>query len=409
MNYRTALIKRAVEQVGMFPFVMLGKLAGKIFKLSTKHKVFLFYSWADIGGSIQVNIDIVNAIKDARPLIIFSKKPRDNKFRDRFNIEGVRVWDIHKYIDNKAYHFVNFFFRGLISSWINEVDNPVIFGGECMFLYKILPHVKKQTITAELNHWHGWFNYTQQFVKDIDYRIFSTPQIKRDCEEQYRQNGVPDKYLQNLYFIDNMIEIPPFREVHNKKLEVIFVGRGSRQKRPDLAARIAQVMGEAGKNVHFSFVGDVEEFIPESARPYCTLYGSIADKAKLSELYYQSDVLLLTSMYEGLPIVIMEMMARGRVVVSTAIDGIPDYVKHMENGFLIREKDDEKIVEKGVEYINMLIDDAALKKRLSEQIYRDAIAHFAGDKFRNTYRTMLLQTMPGLVNDDDKIDLQSCR
>src|SRR5690606_38701081 len=103
---RAAIIKRNLELAGMFPFVLLGRLAGKLFKLKTKHVVFLFYPCGEIGGSIQVNADIANCIKDVKPLIIFSKKPKNNLFRDRFDIEGVRVIDLHKYIDNKLYHFV---------------------------------------------------------------------------------------------------------------------------------------------------------------------------------------------------------------------------------------------------------------------------------------------------------------
>jgi len=397
MNYRAALIKRNAELIGMYPFVLLGKIFGKLIKLKTKHSIFLFYSWADIGGSTQVNIDIANCIKDAKPIIFFSKKPKNNQFRDRFNIEGIRVIDIHKYIDNKWYHFVNFFFRGLISSWINSVDNPVIFGGECMFLYKMLPHVKKETITLELNHYKAWFNYTQQFVKDIDYRIFSTPQIKRDVEEQYRTNGVPEEYFKNLYFIDNTIEIPPHMPLNNPVLEVLFVGRGSPQKRVYLAAQIARKMGELKKNARFTFVGDVEKFIPEDAKQYCILLGSIRDKNVLNDLYTSSDVLLLTSLYEGLPIVVMEMMARGRIVMSTAIDGIPDYIKHMENGFLLTEKDEEKIVLQGVEYLNLILEDNELKKKLGQNSYRDAIEHFGGDKFCRTYRSLLLQNLPASI------------
>jgi len=391
MNYRTALLKRNIELAGMFPFVLLGKIAGKLFKLKTRHTLFLFYSWADIGGSIQVNIDITNCVKDAKPVIFFTKKPHNNQFRERFDIEGIRIIDIYKYIDNKFFHFINFFFRGLIASWINEVENPVVFGGECMFFYKVLPHVKKETVTAELNHYKAWFNYSQQFVKDIDYRIFSTPQIKRDADTQYRANGVPVAYFKNLYFIDNAIEIPPYIPVNNAALEVLFVGRGAPQKRVHLVAEIARKMKEAKKNIRFTLVGDVEKFIPADAKEYCRLFGSVSDKNVLNELYIQSDVLLLTSLYEGLPIVVMEMMARGKVVVSTAVDGIPDYIKHMENGLLITEKEEEKIVLQGVAFFNLLLENNELKEKLGKQSYKDAVAHFGKNKFCNTYRSILLK------------------
>ena len=59
----------------------------------------------------------------------------------------------------------------------------------------------------------------------------------------------------------------------------------------------------------------------------------------------------------------METMARGKVVVSTAVDGIPDYITHKENGLLITETDEEKIIDAGIELLELLITDPGLKKR----------------------------------------------
>ncbi len=389
MTYRTAILKRNCELVCMFPFVLLGKLAGILFPLKTKHSTFLFFSSADIGGSIKVNADIVNCIKDQKPLIIFSKKPRNNEFLPLFNIEGVRIIDLHSYIDNKWYHFVNFFYRGVIAAWINKNEKPVVFGGECLFFYKIIPHIKKEAKTIELCHLNTWFNFSQAFIKDIDARIFSTPKIKRDVEKQYRDNNLPAQFYERLHFTDNKIEIPPLQEIANPLLEVVYVGRGAPQKRVHLIAEIAKRMKENNRPVHFSFVGDVEEIIPESTRQFCTLYGNINDAVTLNNIYQQSDVLLLTSLYEGLPIAIMEMMARGKVIISTAVDGIPDYITHKENGLLITATDEDKIVESAISLLELLIADKELKKTIGQHSHAYAVAHFSGENFCNFYQKML--------------------
>lgn len=386
MNYKTAILKRNIELAGMFPFVLLGKIAGRIFKLKTRHRIFLFFPWADIGGSIKVNADIATCIKNERPLIIFTKKPRNNEFRHLFEIEGVRVLDIHKYVDNKALHFLNFFFRGVLASWINAVENPVVFGGESMYFYKIVPHVKKETRVVELCHLNNWFNFSQSFIKYIDFRIFSSPQIKRDMENLYKKSNVPVKYYQQLYFVDNMIEVPELVEVKNDKLEVVFVGRGAAQKRVHLIAAIAKRLHEAGSNVHFSFVGDVEEIVPDDVKQYCTLYGNVKDKNRVSEIYQKSDVLILTSLFEGLPIVVMEMMARGKVILSTAVGGIPDYIEGNKNGLLITETNEDDIVAKGVEKIQLLIENEPLRKQLGIEAYAYAKNHFSGEVFCKTYK-----------------------
>ena len=231
MTYKAAKRKLQMEMIGMFPFVLAGKLAGYLFSLKTKHNVFLFFPNADIGGSPQVNIDLANCIRNKKPLIIFSKKAGNNLFREKYQIEGVRVLDIHKYIDNKIFHFLNFFFRGVLSVWINKQKNAVVFGGECIFFYKVIPHLKQQVHCAELCHLPTWLPYSIGFIDRINCRVFSTAYLKKQVEDQYRQNNLSAVYYTKLFFIDNAIDIPEYKPASNDVLQVYFIGRGAAQKR----------------------------------------------------------------------------------------------------------------------------------------------------------------------------------
>jgi len=390
MTYKAAVIKRNIELVIMFPFVVLGKLAGTIFPLKPQRNVFLFFPASDIGGSVKVNADITECIKDQKPVIIFSKKPMNNQFRSLFEIEGVRIIDLHKYVDYKIYHFVNFFFRGVLAAWINKSDQPVIFGGESIFFYKMLPHVRKDTRKIELCHLNTWINYSLAFAKYIDFRIFSTPKIKRDVEELYDRNHLPQSFFKKLIFIDNKVDIPPFTETTNNILQVLYVGRGAPQKRVHLIIEIAKEMQRANDAVHFSFVGDVEALVPVDVREYLTLHGNVGNEKELHDIYMRSDVLILTSAYEGLPIVIMDMMARGKIVISTAVDGIPDYISHFDNGLLITETEETKIIQQGIELLRLLIAKPDLKGKIEKQSYQYAREHFSGETFCQSYRKLLL-------------------
>lgn len=49
---------------------------------------------------------------------------------------------------------------------------------------------------------------------------------------------------------------------------------------------------------------------------------------------------------DGMPTVVVEAMASGTQVVGTAVDGIPDVIRHSENGWLCREKDPRDLAEK---------------------------------------------------------------
>jgi colanic acid/amylovoran biosynthesis glycosyltransferase len=66
-----------------------------------------------------------------------------------------------------------------------------------------------------------------------------------------------------------------------------------------------------------------------------TLLGHVL-AAQMDSLYRRADVVALTSRSEGLPLVLMEAMARGRVVLAPAITGIPELVIEGKTGFLYR-------------------------------------------------------------------------
>jgi glycosyltransferase involved in cell wall biosynthesis len=54
----------------------------------------------------------------------------------------------------------------------------------------------------------------------------------------------------------------------------------------------------------------------------------------MDSLYRGADVIVLTSRSEGIPLVLMEAMARGRIVLAPAITGIPELVIPGRTGFL---------------------------------------------------------------------------
>ena len=389
MTYTAAKRKRRIEEALMFPFVLLGRIAGHIFRLDTDHHIFLFYPNGDIGGSPQVNIDLANCIKDKKPLVIFSKKPNNNEFREKYNIEGVRVLDIHKYVDHKLFHFVNFFFRGLLATWINKPAQAVVFGGESIFFYKIIPHVKKEVHCVELCHLDTWLPYSIGFIDRINCRVFSTENLRQKVIAQYRENDLPEAYLRKLFFYDNAIDIPDHLPTENEILQVYFIGRGVAQKRIHLVAAIAKHIYDKQLPVKFNFVGDVDKVMQTADYPYCKFFGNVKEEAQMKRIYEEADVLLMTSSFEGLPVVIMQMMAYGKVIVSTAVNAIPDYIHHMKNGLLIQAVDEDKIIQEGTSYIEKLLQEPELRKKLGDRSREIAIKKFSREAFCSNYHKLL--------------------
>lgn len=64
-----------------------------------------------------------------------------------------------------------------------------------------------------------------------------------------------------------------------------------------------------------------------------TLLGHVPP-ARRNSLYAMADVVVLTSRSEGIPVVLMEAMVRGNIVLAPAITGIPELVIRGKTGFL---------------------------------------------------------------------------
>jgi len=67
---------------------------------------------------------------------------------------------------------------------------------------------------------------------------------------------------------------------------------------------------------------------------------------RLDPLYRRADVVVLTSRSEGIPLVLMEAMARGRIVLAPGITGIPEIVIAGKTGFLYTPGTQEDFVAK---------------------------------------------------------------
>jgi glycosyltransferase involved in cell wall biosynthesis len=85
------------------------------------------------------------------------------------------------------------------------------------------------------------------------------------------------------------------------------------------------------------------------------------------QLLRAADVFVLPSYYEGLPVGVMEAMARGIPVVATRVGGIPDLVAHGVSGLLLEPGRPAALAQA----IVSVLTDATLRARLREAAHRE--------------------------------------
>ena len=60
----------------------------------------------------------------------------------------------------------------------------------------------------------------------------------------------------------------------------------------------------------------------------------------------KTDILVLVSEHEGLPISLLEGMAAGCVLIASGVGGIPELIRQGENGFLLESTTPEELASK---------------------------------------------------------------
>jgi len=101
-------------------------------------------------------------------------------------------------------------------------------------------------------------------------------------------------------------------------------------------------------------------------------------------LYPAFDVAMLSSLYEGLPYVLLEAMAWGVPVVATDVLGSRDVVADGETGFLARVNDPAHIAERTL----LLLNDPPLRRRYGEAARKRVAEEFSFAKFVDGHRSL---------------------
>jgi glycosyltransferase involved in cell wall biosynthesis len=95
---------------------------------------------------------------------------------------------------------------------------------------------------------------------------------------------------------------------------------------------------------------------------FVTFKGALPEEETLREIA-ASDILVLASFMEGLPVVLMEAMALGKPVIAPNLAGIPDLVLDQENGWLFHPADWDHLADQ----LEIALDSAALRSRFASE------------------------------------------
>lgn len=194
--------------------------------------------------------------------------------------------------------------------------------------------------------------------------------LKLTKNSTYVNNGVNTKEIDKIIKNDNLKEI----DVNN--LKICTVGRIGFQKNPELFNKIA----ENFPDLQFTWIGD-GELKDELTSKNIKITGWAKREEVLRELE-KNDIFILPSLWEGLPIALLEAMYLGKICIVSNVLGNRDVIDNKINGFVCNELEDY------VQVINSIKCSSVNIEEIETQVKNDIIKEYSIEKMCEEYKKL---------------------
>ncbi len=183
----------------------------------------------------------------------------------------------------------------------------------------------------------------------------------------------------------NPVDQPPEDVIKRPegKIKFMFVGRFTSNKGIDVLLNAVQLLNEEGLQDRFELdlcgKGPLLEEMRSSFPLSNVRFRGFVSDEELDRAYLENHILVLPTLFEGMPTVVLEGMARAMPVIVTDVGATLELVGH-DNGFIIRKKDVKHLAETMKLIINIdqgnlvELSERALEKFL-ERFTWEVVAH----------------------------------
>ena len=357
---------------------------------TSRHKILMFIDEAKMGGGQQHLLWLINKLDKYKFEIEVACEP-EGYFVDELKKLGIK------------HHSLSVTNRPSIDSLIKtyriiQKVSPAILhthGGTAGFYGRLAAAINFKGVTIHTYHGIHYLNAYRFRLKFL-YKMVDRFLLNfTDCTICVAQNdfdigmkaGVVKK--EKAVVIHNGIDIIKFSHVseHNdfeiklkKEEDLVVIGSVGRlhyQKGYEYLIEASKVILSNHPNVKFVLIGDGE--LRGSLESLTKKYGIdtsfvfLGNRTEIPELLAQMDIFVLPSLWEGLPLVLLEAMAANKPVVATNVNGITELIKSEEDGILVPPKDASALALG----INRLLDGVELRNRLAENGYKKVLNEFS--------------------------------
>lgn len=344
----------------------------------SKIKIAHIITKLELGGAQKTTLSLIRHLSKKHYEVHLITSPEGYLIEEARGIEGL-----------------NLFFVGSLVPQINVIKDLRAF-------FDIIKYLKQEDITVVHTHsskagivgrWAAWFTGIRHIFHTVHgwpFYIHASPVVRlfyiiaekltscvtsrlivvsnADLRAGLRHiNKRKEKYVKIPYGIESRKFFMKNHRIGKENIiRIAFIACYKAQKAPFDFIKVAAYVLKKNKNIEFISAGDGilrPAVMKEASR--LGLNGKIKFlgwQDDIANLLSVVDILLLTSRWEGLPVVVLEALASGIPVVSTDVGGVPEIIISGSNGFIEKKGDCEKLARD----ILLLADD--MEKRIQFSI-----------------------------------------
>jgi glycosyltransferase involved in cell wall biosynthesis len=281
-----------------------------------------------------------------------------------------------------------------------QVDILFIAGSE--LAYHQLPGLRqrhrKLRVVDLLFNTHGHVKNNRKYAPFIDLHFCENA----DVRDWLLANGQDEN---SVVLVESGVDVShatPMERPSSRSFRVGFSGRLAEEKAPlafiDLVRRLTDVDFEFVMTGAGPLEPQVRRTIARLSDPRLSFLGVVDDiGAHLASL----DVLVLPSILDGRPVVVLEALARGVPVIASRVGGLPALVRDEETGFLVPPGDTVAIAR----HLRHLSENRAELEKMRKNARMFAERNLDVEAMNKTYEHFLRSLLPSTENSDKAVAL----
>ena len=168
--------------------------------------------------------------------------------------------------------------------------------------------------------------------------------ISQELKKGFVQRGYKESKIKVIYFgVDVRDNDIKFKLKRRGETNIVFVGRVSAEKGCDCLLRACKRITDQGKSFKLTLVGDGDIKCFSDMAVELGIDGRVlftGFRREVSGFLKESEIFVLPSRGEGLPMSILDAMAYGMPVIASNVGGIPEAIQEGENGYLVPAGDE---------------------------------------------------------------------